>query len=148
LAEKRMKRGCLIAVLMLVAAVGVLWLFDEAVFLGPARTAREAVLKADHRSLLEACRTMMSQMSTYTDESTVPRSRPDARSIVIKGNSSQFVSRVPSIIVALHPSGILLMTNEVRVILRGPPCRVSVRAFAPGAQESGWRKLRDGLWMD
>lgn len=135
-------------VLITLLVVGSFWLCEDVLFWGPARRARNTIMSTDHAALLVECRVMMAQMPTYTDESTAPASLRDPSQVLLCGVSPQLARDKFPVIARLDPKWITVRTNQVWLVFRGPPCRVNVRAFPPGTTGFGWKKLRDGLWMN
>lgn len=143
-----MKNGCL-RVLGVSALIGlILWGAAEVMFVRPARLARTRIKGADYEAVLHACRLMMSSVSIYTNESSAPSASRETDRISIRSGSAQFNRSVPAVLTNLQPDWLLIRTNEMVLIFCGPPCRVNVHAFAPGAKESGTEKLTAGLWLN
>jgi hypothetical protein len=142
------KRGCLILLIISAVVCVLLWYAGEVLFSRPARVARARIEAADYTAVLKACRRMMATVATYADESTAPADLCDPGSVSIHSGSEQFEHRVPKPIADLHPVWLVVKTNECLLIVRGPPCRVSIHAFGPGTEGHGLKQLTNGLWMN
>jgi hypothetical protein len=133
------KHGCLLIALICVLAF---WTVEEVLFWGPARRARRRVEAVVPQSILAACRDLMAQRSVFQGEEVVP----DSEWVHVKLSSPEHQKMLPPPLVSLKPMWILIKTNHVTVGVHPPPCRVYLRAFAPGAKEFGSIKIIDGLW--
>jgi len=133
------KQGCL---LTLVICVLAFWAIEEVLFWGPARRARRRVEAVDSHAILSACRQLIEQRSVFQGQDTVP----DDEWVRVRLSESKHQSLLPDALSAIHPRWIMIKTNQVLVCVNPPPCRVYLRAFAPGAEEFGSTEIVDGLW--
>lgn len=94
------------------------------------------IYRADHRALLAACRDMIDRRDSL-------QGTREGREVVIY--SQHIGSQIPSVVRQLKPVRIIL-SNDRATICVWPYPRIYVCAFRIGAEESGTKKLIDGLW--
>jgi hypothetical protein len=134
-------------VLMATACViAGMFLFIWIVFRIPANRAVAKIEATDHAALLAACRQAIADRPEYTNDRDPAVTWMDEW-VTCERGSKDYYSRLPATLRHLDPNWVLIGTNQVLVSFRGPPARVYVRGFAPGATQFGTRQLIDGLWI-
>jgi hypothetical protein len=136
----RMKRYLCITLCVILAVIA----FEELLFWGPARRAQHKIENSDKPAIVRACRQLMAERSTYTNEGE--QASWMTQWITIKRGSMQYNTRLPAPITNLDPIWVLIGTNRVMIGVRPPPCRVYLHAFADGSKQEGKQQLADGLW--
>jgi hypothetical protein len=129
----------LLVVLGVIAAVGALWfvLFSEkspiAFIIGMQRVInqKERLLlhKVDHRRLAQELRGLAEQHSWR--DADFAKDDPEL---------SAFLR-------SLEPSSVYIRTDHIIIDFGGPFDAMDIRAFKPGLEGYGTKKLSDGLWF-
>lgn len=135
------KKGCLIAVVVLVLVIG--WLLSPLFF--TVNRMHRIAKRVDHSGLLAACQTMMKNRTSYKTTFDSPEGQ---------SNVDLHDSSVPAIIRGLNPSYVLVQDDVATVEMGGGFGHYGVVAFAHGNDTTnripGWgkkeRKLIEGLW--
>ncbi len=103
------------------------------------------IYRADHQSLLVACRELIAARTNYgAYRLNLPY---DPRSTNWVELNEQFIATnsIPSVIRKLRPKAIWIYEDSAQIFMHAP--RTSVLAFAEGVHQYGTYKLMDGLWF-
>ena len=109
------------------------------------RRTVERIRQGDHAALLSACRSLMENGHTFTNDPVVTWARSWQASVA--RDSEQYNRSMPPAIKDLTPKWVRITTNQVYLYFWDVPRRMCVRAFATNAHQFGTEKLVDGLWL-
>lgn len=135
-------KGIAISIVTIVLVVASMWLVSDYATRNE-RDGKARIFSGNYPALLAACRQLIQNSSTFTNEWTESW-RPDG-AIFIPRDSAQFSNSVPKAIQDLRPHYVMITRNYVMVYVALPP-RALLYGYTEGAEESGTVKLMDGLW--
>jgi len=106
----------------------------------------QQIRQADHGALLLACRSVMGNAHSFTNDGEVMPWHSDWHATVNR-DSQQYSSMIPPAIKDLSPACVRIASNQVYLFWINSPARLCVRAFGPNAKQFGSEMLTNGLWL-
>ena len=143
-----MKRDTKFTLALLALTIGIAALIVTALDIS-IRHALAKYNQCDHAALLAACRQMITDRNTYTNDPSYSPSPPELGDITLWRENSSYGPTIPAMIRNLNPLSITVRTNLLIINDPSsiPPFRRGIIAFASDAREQfGTKQYIDGLW--